>query len=428
MRKLIIFAGISSLLAACATYAPDEPTSEPVAEAPSNAPEFDLGGFESGGSSTEFTCANTSAYECVAVFYGTNRKAARKDRSGQQVFGPVASSEQTLGRLTVTIPRSRKPGSKIAMIGSEKEIVSEQDRAKVFAVWENIVLQQELFAKISSDELSNDPAKKKAIIYVHGFNTTFRNGSYRAAQIKYDLDFDGPIYYFSWPANGQANSGVRDYLSDLDDADLSAEPLANFLLRVRKAVGDDTKIYAVAHSMGTRVFMNALNNIAIQEVSIKKPLVNRLILAAGDLDRSVFMHWRDTTEDLIGDLTIYASNKDKPLRASLSLRNLFQFKRSNDPKTRIGLVSKQLGATILANTNAATIDISKYNDNWFSSLIGLNHADYVEENIGLRDIEALVNDEPLDPTSRNPDFRLNCKGQGRPLWVYKARKVDSGPC
>ena len=418
MRKLIMVVGVV-LLAACATVQSDEPLTE------------DNSNLESGGDEAGENCVNTDTYECIGLYYGTNRKQADDDPSGQKVYDPVAANKTTLGRLTVTIPRTRRqrPGAKIEMIGSEKKSITEADRAEVFAVWGNRQLPKSLFLSLSRAELANDPSKKKAIVYVHGFNTTFRNASFRAGQIKYDLDFDGPVYFFSWPANGQWGVAERDYLSDLDDADLSAGPLADFLVSVREAVGTETKIYAIAHSMGARVVMNALKDIALDKGKDYEngPLVNRLVLAAGDVDRSVFLKWNDQADSLIGDVTIYTSNNDKALRLSRAIRNLLSFRKS-DPKTRIGINHGEMGPTVLRSAKAATIDISKYNEQWFSSLVSLNHANYVDNNVGVQDIKALVNDAPLDPELRDTRFRLQCAGPQLPYWVFNARRRAPGPC
>ena len=405
----------------------DEPLAAPGAEPPGDSGRLESGG---GGAAAD-DCVNTSTFECVALFYGTNRQRRLSDLSGQRVFEPVATDATTFGRLTITVPRSRREniGGKIPMIANERKRVTNNDRGNVFAIWDDQTLAREWFIEISREELAADPAKKKAIVYVHGFNTTFRNASFRAAQIKYDLEFEGPVYFFSWPANGQGGGEALDYLSDLDDADLSAAPLAEFLLTVRETVGADTKIYAIAHSMGTRVFMNALRDISFRSggKNGERPLINRLVLAAGDLDRSVFLSWLDKTQAMIGDLTIYASDKDKALRGAIWLRNLLAF-GNNDPKTRIGIITDRLGPTILDQENAVTIDISKYDERMFSALTSLRHADYIENNIGLKDIEALVNDAPLDPELRDSRYKRRCAGAGRAYWVFGARGRPSGNC
>ena len=70
----------------------------------------------------------------------------------------------------------------------------------------------------------------------------------RTAQFKTDLDVKGPAFFFFWPSNGNP----KQYLSDQQDADISAKNLAKLLRLVKESVGEDTSLNIVAHSMGHR--------------------------------------------------------------------------------------------------------------------------------------------------------------------------------
>ena len=46
------------------------------------------------------------------------------------------------------------------------------------------------------------------LVFVHGFNVRYQEAVLRAAQINYDLKYQGPIILFSWPAG--AGDGFFD--------------------------------------------------------------------------------------------------------------------------------------------------------------------------------------------------------------------------
>jgi esterase/lipase superfamily enzyme len=58
----------------------------------------------------------------------------------------------------------------------------------------------------------------QALVFVHGYNTSFDNAIRRAGQLAYDLKFDGPVFLFSWPSRER----LLSYITDGDSARLSA--------------------------------------------------------------------------------------------------------------------------------------------------------------------------------------------------------------
>ena len=74
----------------------------------------------------------------------------------------------------------------------------------------------------------------QALIFVHGFNVSFDNALFRAAQIAYDLNFDGPGVSFSWPSRGQAGTlgsilAIRHYPYDRESADETVQYFVDFI-------------------------------------------------------------------------------------------------------------------------------------------------------------------------------------------------------
>ena len=73
--------------------------------------------------------------------------------------------------------------------------------------------------------------RREALVFVHGFNVSFENALFRAAQISYDTNFDGPVFLFSWAANDT----IRGYFGDNEGTGIVGEHLLDF---VKTIVGE----------------------------------------------------------------------------------------------------------------------------------------------------------------------------------------------
>jgi esterase/lipase superfamily enzyme len=111
-------------------------------------------------------------------------------------------------------------------------------------------------------------------VFVHGFNTTFEEALFRNAQIVWDLQYSGISVLYSWSSKGK----VRDYVYDRDSADI-AQPGFIALLSTLRDLGIE-HVDVIAHSMGNRVVLPALSNIADADNPVR---VNQLIMAAPDV-------------------------------------------------------------------------------------------------------------------------------------------------
>jgi len=354
-----------------------------------------------------------SSFDCVDLFFGTNRNEEPSE-AGQVVFGTRAAGVSTLGVVTVTVPieRLNMPGSPVKKLSNANQSVTMADRDEYFAIWGWDEQNPTSFKRLVGAELAAATEyENSALVFVHGFNVTFRSAAFRAAQMKFDMDYDGPTFFFSWPANGS----TLEYLSDQDDADISVAPLTDFLQLVRESVGEDTKIYLVAHSMGTRLAAQAINRLSLIEGS-DEPFFERSLFAAGDLDRELFRRWIEPARGLVGELTIYTSSDDKAVSFSRFLRTPgFGSSGSEDVKSRIGLIDQNLGPSIF--DEAMTIDITDVNTGILSNFFGVNHADYVESEVTIADLEALLRGAAFMPEARNGNFVRQCFN-GRPYWKY----------
>jgi len=347
-----------------------------------------------------------------------------------------------LGVITVSIPAARKSGA-ISAVDSG-DYVTDKDVDDYFWTMRHTPLcKKAMEASASYDEFCrlgyfDDPAdmfarvvaslpnansKNDAFVFVHGFNVEFRSAVFRAAQLKYDMKFNGPVFLYSWPSNGT----TTDYFSDQVDGDLSVDGLVRFLNLVNETItcpdafdGEpcnktDAKVHIIAHSMGARVTSQALARVGSENPQVQ---FGQLIFAAGDVDHALFQEWIGASMDNVDGVTIYTSRYDGAVGLASFFRNfrLPWDKEGDDNRPRLGFVeengypfvfqaSQPDGEAALKKIH--TIDISSLTEttyfnvfNWKSWFIK-NHSRYAETYTVTDDIlDVMCEGGIRDPESR----------------------------
>jgi esterase/lipase superfamily enzyme len=220
---------------------------------------------------------------------------------------------------------------------------------------------------ISHDVASGSPDEQDALVFVHGYNTTFTEACQRAGQIAYATKFHGPVFLFSWPSQGGA-TGPALYGPDYTNAnEVSAGHFAAFLEALFTSVHPHA-VHVFAHSMGCLVTVTALRQAGNATFHL-----GELILAAGDVDAEGFRDSPSLVSTRSDRVTIYASEHDWALWWS-------QFKLVHD-KPRLGYEPPlSLGGWF------DTIDASRVNTS------PMGHS-YIFERPALADVRAVLNHE-----------------------------------
>ena len=205
----------------------------------------------------------------------------------------------------------------------------------------------------------------QAFVFIHGYNVSFESAVMRTAQIAYDLEFDGAPICYSWPSHG----ALENYVGDMANADSTVYQLQAFLTEVVERTGSST-IHLIAHSMGNRALMQALDRIAVGQKS-PRPLFGQLVMAAPDVSDSDFRsRYASSAKQLTQAITLYASSRDRALQASTRFHG----------QNRAGLA----GENLVLVDGVDTIDVSEID----TSLIG--HSYYGDHPELIRDLRALV--------------------------------------
>ncbi|MGJ8597570.1 alpha/beta hydrolase [Sulfitobacter sp.] len=247
------------------------------------------------------------------VFFGTNRKPIVE----QGAITGFSYSRDTIlnyGVCEVIVPEERKVGSLSPnySLGTRlwRKLLNKNDDG--LRIDQLISLNEELFFLHLKSTAKKMKIKERPTIFVHGFNNSFDFAVRRAAQIGYDLRLGQGIGLFSWPSKGKGDP--RSYSADEASAEASKYYLADFIEKfVDNAAHKEVNI--IAHSMGCRCLMGALEQLSIHRQSALRG-INQIILAAADVDAGIMPHLGKHAVINSKRTTSYVSDKDSALKVS----------------------------------------------------------------------------------------------------------------
>lgn len=336
------------------------------------------------GGGTAKTEDPKEGFDVVPVYYGTDRADASTDK--RLDYGATRGRKLTLGQALVTVPKSHvqptieRPWA-IRIPYFDITLYEEaEDPNQHFTMKELKACTREEFLALVRERLAkSERFKDHALVFVHGFNTTFDNAAYRTAQITYDLKFDGAPFLYSWPSGG----GVASYTYDRESAGQAEPYLRQFLDLVIKETGAKS-VSVIAHSMGNQPTLQVLKDI--KSSSPPGIVISQIILAAPDVDRDNFENIAREIQGLASGITLYAAANDRALGVS---------RRFNGGVPRAGDVPAE-GPLVLPGVD--TIDVTAVSTDSF----GLNHSGYAENNALLNDLQLLIQTGERPPEKRIP--------------------------
>lgn len=262
----------------------------------------------------ELSTASPGAEDVIyPVWFGTNRKPAAQDDG----YTGERHDRISRGRVEVRVPEAHRFGETGTAFWKRLlrfdlrddrlrlQHVETQDRDAFFAD-----IHQAMQAARDSDE------QPHALFFLHGFNVSFEDAAIRAAQIGYDLKVSGATAFFSWPSRG----GVTAYPVDEASIEASEGAITDFLVDFTANCGAE-KVHVVAHSMGNRGLLRALQRIAANTETQGKVKFGQIFLAAPDVDRDLFLDLASLYPEHAERTTLYASDRDLPVHLSSKLHD-----------------------------------------------------------------------------------------------------------
>jgi esterase/lipase superfamily enzyme len=307
----------------------------------------------------------------VELLFATTRNQGPSAAS-KPAFTHERSDTLHFGTARVRIPDDREFGT-IELPRERRFLLwryeEKLDQAKHFIIREVEPLKQETWAQII-----RSAGREEALIFVHGFNSTFDEALYRGAQIVWDMRYPGIPIVFSWASRGGVAFSdpvglLQSYLYDYDSARIAGDPFLRLVHTLRDTLGVK-RVHIIAHSMGNFVVLNALEG----ETRTSSPVqLAELVMAAPDVDRDDFTQVAPKVRAIVAGMTLYASSADKALKASKEARGV----------PRAGDVPRE-GPIVLAGID--TIDVTAIGD----ELFGLNHDVFATKRSLVNDIRLLL--------------------------------------
>ncbi len=151
---------------------------------------------------------------------------------------------------------------------------------------------------------------RSIVVFVHGFGVSFANAARQAAQLAYDLGFEGRVALFAWPSS-------MTYGGDEVRVLRAAAVLHEWLDGL---AGQAEMVHLVAHGMGARALAEALRGVARDENPAR---FGEVVLVAPDIDADLFVdEIAAEIEPIVRRITIYASANERALHHDLDAEAL----------------------------------------------------------------------------------------------------------
>lgn len=275
----------------------------------------------------------------VSVFVASTRHDGGEKR-------PADSAHFSLA--IVSVPSDHKPGQ------IERPMLGGADPAKDFTVaLARPLAKDDFFDEVTNYLSGRIGSNRDILLYVHGYNTSEKEALFRLAQIVTDGQFGGVPVLFTWPAGG----GPLSYVSDKDRATASRDALEKLLSDLSHVRGLG-RIHVLAHSMGSWLAMEALRESAIAGHPNLDGRLGQVMLAAPDIDLSVFRQQLKRLGDP-GRVSIFVSSSDRALALS---------SRLHGGRPRVGSMNPRnpRDRAELAQLGVHVYDLSGYSDGFFS--------------------------------------------------------------
>ncbi|WP_082628422.1 alpha/beta hydrolase [Aeromonas allosaccharophila] len=286
----------------------------------------------------------------VDVHYATTRVPAGNDI----IFSDSKDTKTHYGYATVSIPKNEHRSGNVERPLEIFKIKFRENKNKHFTIETGKSLSETDFFS----EVKDKSNSKSLMIFIHGYNVSFKDAIFKSAQIKYDLNYEHPILLFSWPSNAK----LRSYVSDKESAQYSSSSLRELLYKISTLGIED--IMVIGHSMGTYCLAESLNSFEPECTSF-----NSLVLAAADIQKNEFINvYSKKIKSIFEMVSLYVSSSDKALIAS----NLI------NESERVGDASRD----VIVVDGIDSIDMSNLDKNTFS----LGHSYISESNRVLDDL------------------------------------------
>jgi esterase/lipase superfamily enzyme len=317
---------------------------------------------------------DTSKMRILQVFYATDRQlqTVQQETSVSNVNNP--SGILSFGTCRVAITSEDEPIGSVGRLLYERNPSSNSwVQAIRNAEWD--VIRSELTSTLRRQ------GSRDALLFIHGYNTSFDEACRRAAQLASEIKFGGAILLYSWPSH----YSWRKYVGDEEMVEWS-QPHFNRFLKGILNMNEIGRLHIVAHSMGSRLITRALSSGVVS--NDERQRLGEIVLAAPDVNRLIFEQYHGYKTATDQRVTLYASDHDQALKLSKWFHG---YGRAGDAMPRMEVVEG------VESIDASAVD---------TSLLG--HSYLSESRPVLADLSSLI------LLNTEPDKRFGLRSVGQP--------------
>jgi esterase/lipase superfamily enzyme len=254
------------------------------------------------------TVESVSGASRIPILIATTRRRSSDDPG--EMFSSERADAMSYAKIVVSIPPddSRKSGD-IQWPASPPG-----DPQRDFVTVSTDYLDKRAFESAIAST-GKESRRKKAMIFVHGFNNRFDDAAYRLAQIVKDSKAPVVPILFSWPSRGAVSLSAYEY--DRESASQSRDELEQLIDTVALSPRL-SEVTIVCHSMGCALTLEALQSKSMRDGKINAKIRN-VLLVAPDVDVGHFRDQMYQMEHSRPRFILFLSQDDHALKISKSL-------------------------------------------------------------------------------------------------------------
>lgn len=304
--------------------------------------------------------AGVPDHAVMRIYFATDRELSG-DRHPARLFGNARGTLR-YGSCEVSIPRDHRMGELETPSLLRLEFRPDPEQHVVLLAAE--LLERDSYMADLRQAIAAS-GTRSALLFIHGYRTTFEDAARRTGQLAYDLGFQGTPLFYSWPSQGK----LSGYIVDEANVEWTQADLASFLADFLQQ-SEAEHVYLIAHSMGSRAMARATASVIAARPELSGR-IREVILAAPDIDADVFrQQLLPALAAVPNPLTLYASSTDGAMRASKAIHGY----------ARAG----ESGASLVVAQGVETIDASGVDTGF------IRHAYFAERRSALSDMYYLL--------------------------------------
>ena len=325
----------------------------------------------------------------LRVWFGTNRGPTVRGDITSGYTNALAPDELLYGHCLVNVPAMHDAtgGFRRFVSGWLRRGTPHGGQASVEAYFR--FADDADFTQALQGELAHADNERTALVFIHGYNTSFAKAATTAAQLSVNVKHRGPTAMFSWASRAK----LRSYRHDERMVDVSRPQLIQFLQTLTSIVELD-HVDLVVRSLGNRLFLQSLIDWFQHGAAPAIPLRN-LFLGAPDVAQTDFHTHAAVYAQAAQKTTLYGSDSDSALLLSKAFHQ----------STRVGLMPPPTVAAGVDTIETSAIDVSALRHN------GIVRAAAVQSDIFS------VQKGVHDPNAR-PNLRRVSVGSSLPYWRF----------